>query len=1009
MYSHITETEKKLNLSNTQSQAKLEQEKALNTIIGSIRESLEIEILFKKTVTQIRQLLDVSRVAIFKFDSALEGVGQFICEDVVTGLNSVMTDNLHDYFVEEQLRVQFQQGQLQTIGNIQKAKLSQHQVAEFTQLQVQASIVIPLLMHQQLWGLLCIHQCHETRNWQESELEFVRKSADCLTIALQQTESLQQIKCQSTQLTQIAQRDQVIAQIADKICSPLDIDVLFQQVTRDIRQLLDVDRVAIFRFNPDWSGEFVAESSAEGWTPLVGMQPTIKDTHLQRTKGGRYVKGKTFTVNDIYQAGLSHCHIQLLEQFETKSFATGAILQGKRLWGIIAAYQNHSTRVWQPTEVEIISQIGQQIGIALRHHETLSKAEYKAEQQKALTEVITRIRKSWDLSTIFQTTVTEVRQLLKVDRVGIFRFDPDRDWTGELIYEDVATDLTSALEEKVYDHCFSKKFAPLYCQGRVNAIDDIYQHDFKDCYLQLLEQFQIRANVVVPLLRDHQLWGLLCIHQCRGPRHWETSEIEFARQISEQLGVALNQDLYYQKVQAQAVQLTEATEREKSMKRQKLLSATIDKIRQSLEIKTIFKSTTQAVRELLKVERVAIYQFNSDWTGKFVADSFQDNLTQAVYCQPLSELEISEVNHHDELPRNETFVPISQGEKLWGLLVAYQNSQPRYWHKEEVNLLAQVGVQLGIAIQQAELLEKTQHQATELAKALTELKQTQAQLIQGEKMASLGQLVAGVAHEINNPVNFIYGNLNYLQEYVENLLEILNLYQQHYPDSKTEIQEKIEEHDLEFILEDLPKTLNSMKIGTERIRQIVLSLRNFSRKDEAESKRVDLHEGLESTLLILGNRLKSNSEYPEIEIIKKYGDLPMVECYPAQLNQVFMNLLSNSIDAIEEKFKSVLKNHSNTSTQKPKVPLNIWITTKIKENKVRIKIADNGLGMSEAVRQRIFDPFFTTKEVGQGTGLGLPISYQIIVEKHQGKIQCSSQPNQGTEFVIEIPIQPQGD
>jgi GAF domain-containing protein len=1004
MYSHITEIQNKPTLSTAELQKQLQQERACTDLMSQIGESSSLKTIFQTTVHQIRELLDVNRVAIFQFNSTLDSTGEFICEALTSGLPSMMTQNLQYDYVEEQWRVYFQQSQIQTIADIHTADLSENQWAVLAQFQVQASIVVPLLNHQQLWGLLCIHQCNETRNWQESEIEWVRKMAACLTIAIQQTESFKQIQRQSTQLTQITQRDQVISQIVEKIRSPLNIDALFEEVTQNIRQLLEADRVAIFRFNLDWTGEFVTESLTEGWTPVVGVQPVIQDTYLQQTQGGCYVKGQTFIVNDIYQAGLSDCHIKLLEQFEAKSFATAPILQGNQLWGIIAAYQNRSTRIWQSHEVEIVNQIGQQIGIALRHHETLSKAEYKAEQQKALTDVITRIRKSWDLGTIFQTTVTEVRQLLKVDRVGIFRFDPEHNWEGEFIYEDVATNYSSALEEKVYDHCFSKKFAPLYCQGRINAIDDIYQQDFKDCYLQILEQFQVRANVVAPLLRDNQLWGLLCIHQCVSPRHWQDSEIEFVRQISEQLSVALNQDLYYQQVKTQAIQLAEVSEREKSMKRQKLLSATIDKIRQSLELKTIFKSTTQAVRELLKVERVAIYQFNADWTGKFVADSFQDDWNPVISSQPLTDSNSLATGNHDELPRHETFVPISQGEKLWGLLVAYQNSQPRFWQKEEVNLLAQVGVQLGIAIQQAELLEKTQRQATELAQALTELKQTQAQLIQGEKMASLGQLVAGVAHEINNPVNFIYGNLNYIQEYIENLLAIFNLYQKYYPNPQPEIQDQMEEHDLEFILEDLPKTLNSMKMGAERICEIVLSLRNFSRKDESEFKQVNIHEGLESTLLILGNRFKQHGNYPGVKIIKKYGDLPLVECYPAQLNQVFMNLLSNSADAIEEKFKTLTQQHSEADKKQPKIPLNIWIITLLVGDKVSIKISDNGIGMSENTRQRIFDPFFTTKAVGQGTGLGLPICYQIIVEKHKGHIQCSSQPNQGTEFLIEIPV-----
>ena len=278
-------------------------------------------------------------------------------------------------------------------------------------------------------------------------------------------------------------------------------------------------------------------------------------------------------------------------------------------------------------------------------------------------------------------------------------------------------------------------------------------------------------------------------------------------------------------------------------------------------------------------------------------------------------------------------------------------------------------------------------------------------------MAGLGQLVAGVAHEINNPVNFIFDNLTHLQEYTQELLKIIKLCQKH-ATKLPEIQAEIEAIDLDFIIEDLPKTIDSMHIGAERICQIVLSLRNFSRTDEAEQKPANIHEGLDSTLLILRHRLQYSGERPEIEIIKNYDELPLVECYPAQLNQVFMNIIGNSIDALEEKFTTIKQKYLQSITTAPLIPLNIWIRTKYLNGKVSVTIADNALGIPENVRSRsdsagvshIFDPFFTTKEVGKGTGLGLAISYQIIVEKHNGQIQCSSKPGQGKEFLIEIPV-----
>ncbi|MBD2596340.1 PAS domain-containing sensor histidine kinase [Nostoc spongiaeforme FACHB-130] len=288
---------------------------------------------------------------------------------------------------------------------------------------------------------------------------------------------------------------------------------------------------------------------------------------------------------------------------------------------------------------------------------------------------------------------------------------------------------------------------------------------------------------------------------------------------------------------------------------------------------------------------------------------------------------------------------------------------------------------------EAELNEK----AKELEQALQELQHTQLQLIQTEKMSSLGQLVAGVAHEINNPVSFIFGNLKHAYQYTQNLLNILKLYQSHYPEPDLEIKEEAENCDLEFLVEDLPKLYSSMTVGANRISEIVASLRSFSRLDESDLKIANIHQGLDSTLMILEHRLVSKTDRPKILVIKEYGNLPLVECYAGQLNQVFMNILLNAIDALEENFQQL------TPT--------IYIRTAMPNStQVKISIIDNGAGMSDEVRQKIFDPFFTSKPVGKGTGMGLSISYQIITNRHQGSLKCISSPGKGAEFIITIPI-----
>jgi signal transduction histidine kinase/NO-binding membrane sensor protein with MHYT domain len=294
---------------------------------------------------------------------------------------------------------------------------------------------------------------------------------------------------------------------------------------------------------------------------------------------------------------------------------------------------------------------------------------------------------------------------------------------------------------------------------------------------------------------------------------------------------------------------------------------------------------------------------------------------------------------------------------------------------------------------------KVADRTKELSLALNQLQRSQLQLIQTEKMSSLGQLVAGVAHEINNPINFIHGNIAYIDTYTQDLLKVVQEYQLHYPNPPRTLQATLDDLEINFLQKDLVKLLHSIKVGTERIRQIVLSLRNFSRLDESDFKAVDIHEGIENTLLILQHRFKERPEFPKIEIVKDYGALPLVECYPGQLNQVFMNLLVNAIDVLDESARH------QTTVDRPTQPGTIWVSTQLTAEKwVKIVIANNGLGMPESVLSRIFEPFFTTKPIGKGTGLGLSISYQIVTEKHHGRIWCDSALGTGTKFVIEIPV-----
>ncbi|MBD2778362.1 GAF domain-containing sensor histidine kinase [Iningainema tapete] len=904
------------------------------------------------------------------------------------------------------------------------------------------------------------------------------------------------------ELPQPFDREELLYRMTMRIRRSLELEEILTATVAEVRSFLGVDRVKLYRFDADGSGEVIAESIYNCRLPsLVGLHfpadDIPPDARLMFLKARQrsiidVANGKiglsplessdgSECNTDIYYRAVDPCHIEYLKAMGVQSSLVVPILvynlkeqsAEPKLWGLLVSH-HIETRTILTTELKVVQQVADQVAIAIAQSNILTQT--RLEQQREA--IINRV------STLLHTlpTIKFLRAL--EETVAAFN------GVGGRLYLQQSSELYTCgnyprllgnIENNIIEE--HPVWQNWMSQGPNNywAITDLYREPALQVLAPAFQATRIRGLLVMPLTYRQNFLGYLSIfrnefdteilwagqrdhHQQQLPqisfatwreqkkgqaREWGNEEIAMFQTLCDNFSMAIQQQQMYQQVQMLNLNLEVRVKQQTAELQQSLQCASViqqitDQIRSTLELKTILQTIVQEICKLLNTDRVLIYQILDNFHGQIIVEHVHGNwrsvlgLTVPQGCFPeeyahlycrgriraINDVSTASLSpcHHEFLQNLQVqanlIVPINMGEQLWGLLVAHECSSPRNWQDVEINLLQQLADQAAIAIQQAQLYEQSRAaqekaiaKAEQLETTLDKLKQTQTQLIQNEKMSSLGQLVAGIAHEINNPVSFIYGNLSHCIEYTHQILDLLRLYQKYYPEPLQEIDSKADEIDLEFLADDLPKIMSSMKVGSDRIRSIVLSLRNFSRLDEAEMKRVELHEGIDNTLLILQHRLQSNKEFPGIEVIKDYGNLPLVECFAGQMNQVFMNVVNNAIDALEESFVNSplsLVNNSKPRTNdfgQMTFPT-IWISTQLSadNSRVIIRIADNGWGIPEDILQRIFDPFFTTKPVGKGTGLGLAISYQIVVDKHGGFMKCISELGKGTEFLIEIPL-----
>ncbi len=633
----------------------VEREQAVAAIIEKIRRSLDLNTIFQTTTQEVRQLLHADRVVIYRFHP--DWSGEFVVESMAQGWTSLMGEQLeqpelcknvsncsikylangqvNDTHLQETQGGQFSWGEVfRVCDDIYSKGFSDCYIELLESFQAKAYVIVAIYQGNQLWGLLAAFQNSEVRHWEEDEVNFLVQISAQLGVAVQQAELLAQTEQRKEELqtaltTQLQQRadelarqaqlERAIAQVIDKIRRTLELDTIFQTTATEVRKLLNADRVAVFRFDPNsnWNdGEFVSEDVLKDFDSAIAAK--VHDRCFGEERARDYQRGHVQAVADIYDAGLSDCHIKILAQFQVRANLVVPLLKGEAgnealplLWGLLCIHQCSAPRQWQQEEIEFVSKIAVHLGVALQQAELLIQAQQRsqelqtalgqvetqkeqivraAEQERALAQVIDKIRLTLDLDTIFQTAAREVRKLLNADRVAMYRFDYQSNWSsGEFVSEDVLPPFNCALAAKIEDHCFGEKHAEYYQRGRIWAANDIYKLELPDCHIAILERFQVRANLVVPLLKGEQLWGLLCIHQCSAPRQWQEEEIEFVSKIAVHLGVALQQaELLFQE-QQQSAQLQKALaqvqaqqeHQRKIAQQERALARVIERIRQT--------------------------------------------------------------------------------------------------------------------------------------------------------------------------------------------------------------------------------------------------------------------------------------------------------------------------------------------------------------------------------------------------------------------------------------------
>ncbi|MDJ0743902.1 MAG: GAF domain-containing protein [Xenococcaceae cyanobacterium MO_167.B27] len=594
--------------------------------MAEIRQGKNLDDVLAITTDTLRRELNANRVLIYCFEDDTKG--KVVMESLESGWTPAWRETLPSICFGAQTAEDYHAEKIVAMADVNQTRVTPYQRQLLDKFQVKASLAIPILVNssdstsnydlEEVWGLLVIHKCDSSHQWKEQEINLAYQLSRDLTLALQQTESSQKQE-------QELERERALAKVVERIRKPQELNAIFRTVTQEVRELLKTDRAVVYRFNPDWSGLFIAESVGAGWTSLIVEQVEVEflvneknrngryllqdweaaakagiidsDTYLQETQGGNYTKGQRYSVvDDIYEEGFPDCYTQSLETYQAKAYVIAPIFLGEQLWGLFAVYQNSSPRHWEKWEIDLVVQIANQLGVAIQQAEYVEELQQKAEieaksvkRAKTAAKIIEKIRNYQDIETIFRMTTQEMRQALQNDRVVVYRFNPD--WSGKFVAESVGAAWDSLMLKQTTDRflidnksnnprCLMREWSEEegtvepdswlkatkggnYTKGqKYSAVKDLYNHGFADCYIQTVERYQAKAYIIAPIFLGEELWGLLAAHQNDGARDWEQSEIDLMVQVADQLTIALQQAELIKEIKARNKELVERNEQE---------------------------------------------------------------------------------------------------------------------------------------------------------------------------------------------------------------------------------------------------------------------------------------------------------------------------------------------------------------------------------------------------------------------------------------------------------------